>query len=61
MGKMNFSLKIHQTTLLGPEIPLFFLVAAKAGQGSRSLSRYVGHNMGNNGWACFVQYLGFTC
>lgn len=46
MGKMNF---LH-TTFLIPEIPLFYLGTAKAGQGSWSVNSYVGHGMGINGW-----------
>lgn len=37
-------------TLLGPEIPLYFLVAAKAGQDSWFISKYAGHEIGTNGW-----------
>lgn len=50
MGKMNFSLNLLHTTFLVPEIPLFYLGTAKAGQSSWSVNSYVGHDMGINGW-----------
>ena len=45
MRKMNFSLNFLHTTFLVPEIPLFYLGTAKAGQDSWSVNSYVGHDM----------------
>lgn len=50
MGKINFALNVLHTTFLLPEIPLFYLGTAKAGQSSWSVNSYVGYDMGIKGW-----------